>query len=306
MANHPNRAKDEKLPVPGTAVQVVDFGGLGGLGTEELGIDDLPTPLLRILHYQCPQITRGDPKFINGAEPGNICDVSVNEAWEGETIGLDIVVCGTKRRYQEWIPRPMQAQRDGRQIVRVRSGNFRGFHELNDPVVGKLLTAHNRFMALPWTNSDGETVNLIETGELFVMFAPPPLNAANAKRAMINFQSTSLRTWTTYNGRHGRAKFPQPNGRSVAAPLCFWRWRLRSQPAQNPQDPNQRYFVWSIELSSKVDDPNSGFLDNQVPVQDPELYEMALASLQQYRTGEVKEYKIDDDEVSVDPDAPPF
>jgi hypothetical protein len=122
MANHPNRPidkKNEKLPATSTAVQVVDFGGLGGLGTEDLSIDDLPTPLLRILHYQCPQITRGDPKFISGAEPGNICDVSVGETWEGEKIGLDIVVCGTKRRYQEWIPRPSQAQRDGLEIIKV-------------------------------------------------------------------------------------------------------------------------------------------------------------------------------------------
>jgi hypothetical protein len=306
MANHPNRTKEEKLPVPGTAVQVVDFGGLGGLGTEDLGINDMPTPLLRILHYQCPQTTRGDPKFIHGAEPGMIADVSVGDAWEGQVTGLDMVVCGTKRRYQEWIPRPSQAQREGRQIVRVRSGNFRGFHELNDPVVGKLLATHNRFMPLPWTNDDGETVNLIETGELFVLFAPPPLTAANAKRAMINFQSTSLRTWMAYNGRHGSARFPQPDGHSQAAPLCFWRWRLRSQPAQNPQDPTQRYFVWSIELSSKVDNPDTWFLDNQVMVQDPELYEMAVASMRQYRAGHVEEYKPDDDIATGDPNKVPF
>jgi hypothetical protein len=161
-------------------------------------------------------------------------------------------------------------------------------------------------MPLPWTNLDGETVNLISTGELFVMFAPPPLNALNAKRAMINFQSTSLRTWTMYNGRHGGAKFPQSDGRSVAAPLCFWRWRLRSQSTQNQQDPTQRYFMWSIELSSKVDDPDTGFLDNQLPLQDPELYEMALASMRQYRDGAVKEYAPDDDAAAADPNEVPF
>jgi hypothetical protein len=306
MANHPNRGKPGDHPPPAKTgtLEVVDFGGLAGFGTEGLGIDDQPTPLLRILHYQCPQITRGDPKYIHGAEPGMICDVSIGEVWEGQEVGVDMVVCGTKRRYQEWIPRP----KAGLSIVRNRSGNFRGFHETDDSVVKRLLGQHGKFTALPWANADNETVNLIETGELFIMFAPPLLTSENAQRAMVNFQSTSLTTWKTYNRRHGSFRFPQPNGKMSEAPLCFWRWRLRSQPAQNPQDPTQRYFVWRIDLASKIGNPDSGALDNQVPVQDPELFEMAVASMRQYKAGQVKEYRPDDEDQgdSVDPDAPPF
>ena len=327
MANHPNRARsdeeeDKKLPTTtGTAVQIVDFGGLGGLGTEDLGIDDLPTPLLQPVHYQCPQIMRGDPKYIPGAVPGMIFDVSVGEAWDGEKIGLDVLVCGVKKRYQEWIPRTNQLEKEKRQLVRVRSGNFRGFREVNDPVVQRLLAKHNRFMPLPWTNEDRETVDLIECGELFVMFAPPPLTASNARRAMVNFKSTALKEWTSYNGRHGNAKFVQPNGRSESGPLCIWRWRLRTQPTQHAENPAQRWFIFRLDLSSWVDQVNAGvkdpvpnFLDNQVHVQDPELFEMAVKSLQQYKLGAVKEYRPDDEGGSddgsagpaLDPEAPPF
>jgi hypothetical protein len=307
-SNQAKKPEDEpKLPVPttGTALQVIDFGGLEGLGTEDLGARDQPTPLLRIVHYACPQTDENDAKFIYGAKPGMIMDVSVGEVWEGQRTGLDMVVCGTKRRYQEWIPRP---DKSGRPIVRVRSGNFRGFHEVTDPVIQRLVAQHGDFKPLPWENADGETVSLTETGELFILFAPPPLTAANAQRAMVNFQSSSLKTWQMYNGRHGRARFAQPNGKIAPAPLCFWRWRLRSQPEQNDQG---KFFTWSIELASKVANPeiDSYFLDNQVMVQDPELYEMAVASLKQYRTGAVREYRPDDDlggGSAVDLDDPPF
>ena len=294
MPNHPNRSQArerqtishedvgqfpaEVLKPPGTALEVVDFGDLAGYGTEGLGIDDQPTPLLRILHYQCPQIDRADPKFIHGAAPGMICDVSIGEVWEGQETGLDIVVCGTKRRYQRWIPRP----RPGLQIVRQRSGNFRGFLETDDPIVGPLLSRHGKFAALPRSNEDGETEQLVETGELFVLFGPPPLTHEGAQRAMVNFQSTSLGTWKMYNRRHESFRFPQPGGSMRQGPLCFWRWRLRSQPVSNDQG---KFFVWSIEL--------------------------AVRSMRQYREGRVQEYRPDDDAQGgggpvVDPDAPPF
>jgi hypothetical protein len=232
-----------------------------------------------------------------------ICNVSIGEVWEGQEVGVDMIVCGTKRRYQEWIPRP----RPGLSINRVRSGNFRGFHETDDSVVKRLLSQHGKFTALPWTNADNETVNLVETGELFVMFASPPLTHENAQLAMVNFQSTSLGEWKKYNGRHESFRFPQPDGRMMQAPLCFWRWRLRSQPASNDQG---KFFIWRIDLASKIKNPDSGALDNQVAVQDPELFKMAESIMRQYKAGQVQEYRPDDDDQgdgpTKDPEAIPF
>jgi hypothetical protein len=293
MANRAIKVEDEKLPAPiaGTALEVVDFGDAAGLGAEDLGMDDQLTPLLRILHYQCPQIDRHDPKFIPGAAPGNICDVSSGQCWDGEEVGLDVVVCGVKRRYGEWIPR------DG---AGGGGGGFRGFHEVEDPTVQKLLFEHGKFKPLPWVNGAGERVELVETGELFVLFAPPPLTYDNASRALVNFTSTSLAGWKQYNRLHSGWRFKQTDGSMKAGPVCAWRWRLRSQSTQNSQG---RFFVWRMDLSSKVANPDSGPLDNRVVEQEPALYEMALDSLHQYRSGQVSYQQTE--EVARD-DAPPF
>src|SRR6266550_8093085 len=145
----------EKLPATtGTALEIVDWGDDAGVGAEDVGADEQLTPILRILHYQCPQIDEDDPGHVPGARPGMIYNIATHEVWDGKE-GVDVVVCGRKKHYAEWIPR----------IDGGGGGGFRGFHDKTEPLVQELLHKHGERKPLPWVNDAGEDVQLIETGE---------------------------------------------------------------------------------------------------------------------------------------------
>jgi len=262
-----------------------------GEGFEDITADEQLTPILRVLHYQCPQIDKADPAFILGATPGMIMNTATRELFDG-TVGLDVVVCGRGYRYAEWIPRG---------TISASGGSFRGFRDpIHDPetaaLIRKLQIQHkSRFMALPWENEKGEQVEFVETGELFVLFAPPPLTVGNARRAMLNFTSKSLAVWKSYNSKNMDWKNPKTGKpREIVA----YRWRLSSHGTQNAKG---KFFIWQLDLAPPAGSP----VEALVHEQDLALWEMARASAQQFKQGQVR-YTPEDQEDDSKDEVPDF
>lgn len=280
------KSEQKDLPVlAGTALEAVDWGVDAGAGAEDVGADEQLTPILRVLHYQCPQIDEDDPGYVPGARPGNIFNIATQELWDGKE-GLDVVVCGRKKHYGEWLPRG-----DG------GGGGFRGFHDQAEPIVQELLSRHGQFKPLPWTNDAGEDVQLVETGEMFVLYSPPPLSHDNARRAILSFTSKSLATYKGYNTRHAEWRFPQADGSRRPGPVWAYRWRLRSLGTSNKLG---KFFIWTLDLAP----PANGPIEALIGRQDPELFLMAKESSEQYRRGNVR-YKAEQ-ATTVNPNDPPF
>ena len=59
------------------------FGDDAAKGFENMTQDDMALPFVRILGQLSPQVTDGDAKYIEGAEPGTICCCVSGEFFDG-------------------------------------------------------------------------------------------------------------------------------------------------------------------------------------------------------------------------------
>ena len=72
-----------------------------GKGTEEIGQDDVNTPILKILHQLSPECNSRNAKFVKDAKPGMIYSNSFGCLVEGSK-GLPVIVAHSQTRWPEW------------------------------------------------------------------------------------------------------------------------------------------------------------------------------------------------------------
>jgi hypothetical protein len=276
------QSSDERSVQQRQASELAELEEDAGLGVEDVTAEEQLTPILRILHYQCPQIDPNDLGYVPNAKPGMLYNIATRETFDGNE-GLDIIVCGRQRRYTEWLPRGSA----------LGGGGFRGFHEAREPIIFDLVRKYGQFAPLHWTNDKGEEVDLIETGELFVLYAPPPLTIENAHRAIVNFTSKSLSVYKSYISRHMQWQIP---GQNKPRAVFAYRWRLTSKATSNAKG---KFFVWALDLAPPAGSPTEAL----VRIQDPMLYQTAKASWETYQRGQVR---YTPDEAVTDGEDPPF
>ena len=73
-------------------------------GFDNMTQDDLALPFVRILGQLSPQVTAGDPKYIEAAKPGMIYNTVTNELYDGKK-GIKVIPCYYKKDYPEWSDR---------------------------------------------------------------------------------------------------------------------------------------------------------------------------------------------------------
>jgi hypothetical protein len=170
---------EEQLPVStSTALQVVDLGEDAGAGTEDLRTEELLTPILRILQKGSPEVDPAMSEYNEDLRAGMIYNIATQEAYAGKT-GIEMVVCARDYHYGMWVPRDL-------------GGGFRGMLRPEDPAVRQGLAKHGKFKKLPHTTEEGEQVELVETIQLYVLYAEDHLTDHNAQRAIVAFTSSAL------------------------------------------------------------------------------------------------------------------
>ena len=83
------------------ALASINLRQYAGKGTEEIGSDDVSTPILKILHQLSPECNTRSPKHVEGAQPGMIYSASLGTLIDGDK-GLDVVVAHSHMRWPEW------------------------------------------------------------------------------------------------------------------------------------------------------------------------------------------------------------
>jgi hypothetical protein len=78
------------------------FGRVAGAGLQKVTAKDLIIPRLVILQKLSPQLDKKKAEYVEGAEPGDICDVSTGETWKAPIIFLPVMFA---KHWLEWWPR---------------------------------------------------------------------------------------------------------------------------------------------------------------------------------------------------------
>jgi hypothetical protein len=252
-----------------TALQVVDLGEDVGAGTEDMRSEELLTPILRILQKGSPEVDPAQPEYNEDLRAGMWYNTATQEAYPGKS-GIEVVVCARDYHYGMWVPRDL-------------GGGFRGMLRPDDPVVRRLLAQHGRFKKLPHVIDDDDRsqhVELVETIQLYVLYAEGGLTDQNAQRAIVTFTSSALPIAQAYLTRHNNWKYRQPNGEARPAQLWSYRWCLSTVPMQNAKG---SWFNPKLDLVPVGARP----VEALIPRSDP-LFELGRAFYLQQRAGEVK------------------
>lgn len=217
----------------GGALVAMDLGEDAGAGMEDLSMAEQLTPFLRILQKGSPQVdeSMGAADYNPDLKAGMIYNTATQEAFDGRA-GVEVVVAARDYHYGMWIPRDS-------------GGGFRGMLRPDDPVVRNGIARYGRFKRLPHSTPDGEAVELVETIQLYILYAERELSDMNAQRAIVSMASTSLPVAQAYLTRHNSARYRQPDGRVLPAQLWSYRWRFSLIPQQNASG---SWFNWKIDL----------------------------------------------------------
>jgi hypothetical protein len=245
---------------------VMDLGDDAGAGMEDLSMQEQLTPFLRILKKGSPQVDPALPEYNEDLRAGMIYDTATQEAYSGKD-GIEVVVAARDYHYGMWVPRDS-------------GGGFRGMVRPDDPAVRRLVAQHGRFKKLPHVTDDGEAVDLVETIQLYVLYAQSDLSDLNARRAIISMSSTALPVAQAYLTRHNSWRYRQPDNSSKPAQLWSYRWRFSLIPQQNAQG---SWFNWRIDLLP----PGAKPMEALVPRIDP-LFAAGRAFYDMFRAGTIK------------------
>lgn len=248
--------------------EVMDFGDDAGAGLENLSMSERLTPFLRMLQGLSPEVNESKPEYIDGARIGQILDTATKNLYSGKE-GVDLIVCARDYHYGAWLPRD-----DG--------GGFRGMHSPDEPLVRKLIAEHGRFKKLPFVNDEGESVDLVETGQLYVIYGPAgDLRLDTSRRAIIAFTSTAMPVYQGYLERHANWKWRQADGQMRPAALWSYKWRLTTRSQTNKKGD---FFNWNLGLAP----PATNYKDALYMRDDPELYAAGKEFNAMYKEGKVK------------------
>lgn len=268
-------------PIPGTGLAQVDFGDAAGAGMEGITLEEQLTPFLRILQKGSPQVDPSAAEYMPDARPGMLLNTATGDLYPGQP-GVEAIVCARDYHYGAWVPRDS-------------GGGFRGMLRPEDPIIGRLKAQHGRFKKLPYV-MDGEAVELVETIQLYLIYAQEELNAFNGQRAIAAFASTALPVAQQYITKHNSWRYQDSQGKTVVAPIYQYKWRCSLVPQQNASG---SWFNWKIDLLPIGAKP----VDALVKRTDP-LYAEAEAFYQLYKTGAVKADYSESQSSSTDSDVP--
>ena len=95
-------AKEVKKNESTETMDLTVLSGIDGIGSGFEGTNSgtFKTPFLKVLQAMSPELKKSDPKYIQGAEQGQLCNTATNEAVDN----LEIVVLKIEHVLVVWVP----------------------------------------------------------------------------------------------------------------------------------------------------------------------------------------------------------
>lgn len=157
----------------GLPAEMEMFENDAGAGLENVTSSDLLIPRLTILQDLSPQVKQNKPEFIEGAKPGDICDVGMQELFEEP---VSVIPVHFLKQWLEWAPRS-----SGKGLIQIHD---------SDEIVGECERDDKKRLV----TKEGNIIS--ETAQFFVLNYN-----ADLRRSFIPMTSTQLkkaRQWLTF------------------------------------------------------------------------------------------------------------
>lgn len=174
-------------------------------GFENVSAEDSGLTILTILQSNSPQCTKGDDKFIKGAESGQFHNSATNAVYDK----LQVIPIGFNKAYVEWRPR-------------TAGGGFVGIFSPGHPRVAQAQQVGNKLI----TNDGNE---LVETAQHFVIVLP---ENGTPFVALLPLKSTQLRHSRRWLADMQTKVIEGPKG-PQRLPMFFQVYELETGPESN-------------------------------------------------------------------------
>jgi hypothetical protein len=222
-------------------------------GQEGMSAQDYQIPRLVILQDLSPQVKKTEAAYIDGAEPGDICDVLTGTLYSGSD-GITVVPISYRRTHLEWVPR-------------AKGGGFAGDHGPDGKILEQCTKDDNGNMVL----KNGNHVKV--TCEYYVMLVDEETGEHTAfALSMTGAQIKKARRWNTMMNQ---LRAPAQGGGTFNPAMFFRSYKLTTTPERNDKG---SWFGWNITPDKNtVDFPNGN-----------ELYLAAREFRQSIASGAVK------------------
>ena len=275
-----------KLPVPIETDITTFTPEEAGAGFEGTRMEEQTVPFLRMAQGLSPELNPGKGEYIPGLALGMIFNTATRERYPGQ-VPLPFIACRKEFGYGQWLPRDL-------------GGGFRGMISPDDPLVRETIarmtakygsSARFKFPRYkadrggwsddpPLTRDTQEAIELVETGQLYILYGLPELTYENAKRAVVAFTSTALGGYTHFNDVHLAQKWPQRNGPPAIPPIYAYMWGLSTFLDKRG---NNEFYNWRVELVKQGD-----YLGSLYARDNPELFAAAKEFYTQIGAGKVR------------------
>lgn len=204
----------------------------GPTGFENVSAKDLLIPRITILQKMSPQIEKGKPEYINGAEYGDFCDTGTAEAFKE----LVVVPCFFAMQYLEWAPR-----NTGKGLI--------ANHGTDASCLKNATPDEKRRMTLPNGNY------IAETATWYVLNL-----SASGRKSFIPLTSTSLKASRRWLTLLTSEKLKRPDGSEFTPPLWYRSWKVTTVDEQNAEG---SWKSWKFSPGDPILalDPSKGLLN---------------------------------------------
>jgi hypothetical protein len=215
---------------------IVNFEEDSRAGMEGIGAQDLAIPRLAILQDLSPQVKKTEAGYIEGAEPGDICDVVSGVLYSGED-GILVVPVSYRRAHIEWVPRN-------------KGGGFVADHGSDGKIVEKCQRGEKGELNLP----NGNIIKI--TAEYFVMMVEESTGEASA--FVLSMTGTQMKKSRRWNTMMNQLRAPKEGGGTFNPAMFYRSYKLTTTPERNDQG---SWFGWVITPDKNtVDYPNGAEL----------------------------------------------
>jgi len=211
--------KKQNTKLPANLASMIEADA--GMGLENIKVEDVKIPFLRILQQMSPQVNPNKGEYIDGAKPGMIINSVSKKLYDGKA-GINVLRCYYKRELVEWMDRGQGA------------GAPVNTYPADDPI---LKTAKRDTMGkdrLPNGNY------LANTANHYVMILGDNNITESALIAMTSSQLVKSREWNTMitSNRHMKS-----DGKIINPPPFSVIYNLKTVSQSNSKG---EFFNWNV------------------------------------------------------------